>query len=80
MAWFNGRNINSGIFHGRSIDLNRLIAGFTPGTRPTVYGWHVDPSISDPAQAVTYLADAVGKTPAAMGASSFSYGDWANAF
>ena len=80
MAWFNGRNINSGIFHGRSVDLNRLIAGFTPGTRPTVYGWHVDPSISDPAQAVTYLADAVGKTPAAMGASSFSYGDWANAF
>ena len=48
--------------------------------RPTVYGWHVDPSISDPAQAVTYLADAVGKTPAAMGASSFSYGDWADAF
>ena len=48
--------------------------------KPIVYGWHVDPSISDPAQAVTYLADAVGKTPAAMGASVFSYGDWANAF
>lgn len=41
---------------------------------PTVYGWHIDPSISNPAQAVTYLADAVGKTPAAMGASTFSYG------
>lgn len=48
--------------------------------RPTVYGFHIDPSISDPAQAVTYLADAVGKTPAAMGASTFSYGDWADAF
>ena len=47
---------------------------------PTVYGWHIDPSISNPAQAVTYLADAVGKTPAAMGASTFSYGDWADAF
>lgn len=45
-----------------------------------VYGWHVDPSISDPAQAVTYLTDAVGKTPAAMGASGFSYGSWKNAF
>ena len=31
-----------------------------------IYGWHVDPSISDPAQAVTYLADAVDKTPAGM--------------
>ena len=37
-----------------------------------VYGWHVDPSVSDPTQAVTYLADAVGMTPAAMGAESFS--------
>ena len=33
---------------------------------PIIYGFHVDPSISDPAQAVTYLADAVGKTPAGM--------------
>lgn len=48
--------------------------------KPEIYGWHVDPSISDPAQAVTYIGDAVGKTPAAMGASTFSYGDWSNAF
>ena len=47
---------------------------------PTIYGWHVDPSISDPSQAVTYLADARGKAPAAMGATEFSYGDWENAF
>lgn len=45
-----------------------------------IYGWRVDPSESDPSDAVTYLKDAVGKTPAAMGASTFSYGDWANAF
>lgn len=45
-----------------------------------IYGWHVDPSVSDSAQAVTYLADAVGKTPAAMGSSAFSYGDWEDAF
>ena len=47
---------------------------------PKIYGWHVDPSVSDPSQAVTYLADAVGKTPAAMGESAFSYGSWKNAF
>lgn len=49
-------------------------------SRPKIYGWHVYPSVSDPSQAVTYLADAVGKTPAAMGASEFSYGGWADAF
>lgn len=48
--------------------------------RPIIYGWHVDPSISDSSNAVTYLEEAVGKTPAAMGAESFSYGDWENAF
>ena len=48
--------------------------------RPYIYGWHVDPSISDPAQAITYLGDAVGKTPAAMGSSTFSYGDWQDVF
>ncbi|SDB55085.1 hypothetical protein SAMN02910317_02860 [Ruminococcaceae bacterium FB2012] len=47
---------------------------------PTIYGWHVDPSVSDPAQAVTYLKDAVGKAPAAIGANTFSYGGWADAF
>lgn len=48
--------------------------------RPLIYGWHVDPSISDPAQAITYLEDAIGKTPAAMGSTAFSYGDWQDAF
>lgn len=45
-----------------------------------IYAYHVDPSISSPSNAVTYLEDAVGKTPAKMGASTFSYGDWADAF
>lgn len=45
-----------------------------------IYGWHVDPDESDPADAITYLKDAVGMTPAAMGASTFSYGSWVNAF
>ena len=45
-----------------------------------IYGWHVDPSISDPYNAVTYLGQAVGKTPAAMGSTTFSYGEWEDAF
>lgn len=40
------------------------------------YGYHVDSSISDPSNAVTYVADAVGMTPAKMDTSSFSYGSW----
>jgi len=49
-------------------------------TKPPIYGWHVDPTISDSYQAVTYLADARGKAPAAMGATEFSYGGWEKAF
>lgn len=48
--------------------------------RPTVYGWHVDPTEPDPEKAVTYLASARGKTPARMGAGSFNYGSWKRAF
>lgn len=48
--------------------------------KPIIYGWHVDPNISDSSNAVTYLEDAVGMTPAAMGASTFDYGSWENAF
>ena len=44
-----------------------------------VYGFHIDSSKSDPTAAVTYLEDAVGKTPAGMNYSTgtFSYGSWA---
>ena len=45
-----------------------------------VYTYHVNPNESDPENAVTYLDDATGLTPAKMGASSFSYGSWANAW
>lgn len=50
------------------------------GEKPIVYGFHIDPDESDPEDAVTYLADAVGMTPAAMGATAFNYGSWKNAF
>ena len=66
----------------RSADKAYITLRYTRySSAPTViYGFHVDPSKSDPAEAVTYLEDAVGMTPAAMGADSFSYGDWADAF
>lgn len=45
-----------------------------------VYGFHVNPNESDSSAAITYLEDAVGMTPAAMGESTFDYGSWGNAF
>lgn len=51
----------------------------TPPTRK-VYGFHINATESNPSSAVTYLEDAVGMTPAHMGASSFEYGSWENAF
>ena len=47
-----------------------------------VYGFHIDGSVSDPSNRVTYLRDAIGKTPAYMdyNEGSFNYGSWANAF
>lgn len=48
----------------------------------TVYGFHIDSSVSDPSEAVTYLEDAVGMTPAYMDFDNdtFNYGSWENAF
>ena len=47
-----------------------------------IYGFHIDGSESDPADAVAYLEAAAGKTPAHMdfGAGEFDYGGWADAF
>ena len=45
-----------------------------------VYGFHVNPNESDSSAAVTYLADAVGMTPAKMGSTAFDWGSWADAF
>ena len=59
----------------RCDDIIDIISG-----KPIVYGFHVNPNESDPADAVTYLADAVGMTPAAMGTTTFNYGSWKDAF
>jgi len=50
--------------------------------RGTVYGFHVDSNESDSTACVTYLADALGMTPAHMDYANqrFDYGSWENAF
>lgn len=46
-----------------------------------VYGFHVNSNESDPKAAVTYLADAIGMTPAGLNSSGqFEYGSWRDAF
>lgn len=47
-----------------------------------VYGFYINGSESDPEKAVTYLADAIGMTPAHMNFTTgvFDYGDWEDAF
>ena len=75
MAIINGNNTIFATLNGNQFFIDSAL-----DVDASVYGWHVDPTISDSTQAITYLADAVGKTPASMGASSFSYGDWSDAF
>lgn len=47
-----------------------------------IYGFHIDGSESDPSARITYLADAIGMTPAYMNytADKFDYGSWEDAF
>ena len=45
-----------------------------------IYGWHVDPDISNSSGAVTYLEDAREMFPASMRSTTFNYGSWKNAF
>lgn len=47
-----------------------------------IYGFTINASESDPAQAVTYIKDAIGMTPAKMNYSTgiFDYGSWEDAF
>ena len=50
------------------------------GEKKVIYGIRIDPDTADPYNRVTYLEDAVGMTPASMGATAFDYGSWAEAF
>lgn len=63
----------------QNTDLTRMVNNLQKKA-VKVYTYHVNPNESDPEDAVTYLDDAAGLTPAKMGASSFSYGSWASAW
>ena len=67
-------------YNGKSYYIYDAGQPIEPQEQTIIYGWSIDPEESDPAAAITYLEDAVGMTPAAMGTSSFSYGSWGNAF
>lgn len=58
------------------------IANAISSRRGIIYGFHIDPNESDPEDAVTYLLDAVGMTPAAMDYTNgvFNWGSWRDAF
>jgi hypothetical protein len=53
-----------------------------PPYTPKIYGFHIDSTNSNPTTAVTYIADAVGMTPAYMDYQNeeFNYCSWKNAF
>ena len=62
-------------------DGNLIVKPPRPPKTTHLYGFHIDSSVSDPANAVTYIEDAAGMTPAKMTfGGSFSYGDWGDAF
>lgn len=67
--------VNSGVTAEKVAQYDDLLA-----RSAVVYGFHIDPNESDPSEAVTYLIDAVGMTPAAMGQSAFNYGSWQDVF
>ena len=69
---------------GQAIEqrLREIRNALMPRAGGTIYGFHIDSSESDGAAAMTYLADAVGMTPAAMNYTSslFNWGSWRDAF
>lgn len=61
--------------------IRRAIDAIAPEAH-TIYGFHIDSTESDPSACVTYLADAIGMTPAFMDFANnrFNWGSWADAF
>ena len=57
-----------------------FITDALPEPATYIYGFHINPDESDSSDCVTYLADAIGMTPASMGATTFNYGSWKYAF
>lgn len=63
-----------------AFSMNDRIIGLENKLDTKIYGFHINPNESDPYEAVTYIADAVGMTPAKMGSSVFDYGSWEKVF
>lgn len=85
-----GSNLSSSIHYNQN-QIKKVSIGNTPiystdsasdnsNSKKVIYGYHIDSSEYDSDKAVTYLADAIGMTPAKMGDSEFDYGSWKNAF
>ena len=62
--------------------LEAIAEGGGSGGTGKIYGFTINASESDPAQAVTYIKDAIGMTPAKMNYSTgiFDFGSWEDAF
>lgn len=78
--WNNGQITKGGITYKVSDGIIPIVeAGKQENV---VYGFHINGDESSPSNAVTYLRDAVGMTPAHMNFSTgmFEYGSWKNAF
>lgn len=64
-----------------AVDPEKMYIKYKPlHTSATIYGFRINPDEPNSSTCVTYLADAVGMTPAAMGSTTFNYGSWADAF
>ena len=74
-----GSNLSSSIHYNQN-QIKKVSIGNTPiystdstsdnnNSKKVIYGYHIDSSEYDSDKAVTYLADAIGMTPAKMGDS-----------
>lgn len=71
--------------YGKGVNLAQLdtdVAALRLALDAEVYGFKIDKQDSNPETRVTYMYDAVGKTPARMDftAGQFNYGGWENAW
>lgn len=69
---------SSGVLHVKTLysTYDELIAGETP----KIYGFAVDETVSDPVNAVTYIEDSAGFTPATMTDGVFNGGSWLDVY
>ena len=77
---------NNSRYFSTSVDVNDVKIFYKVAVLSPIFGYRIDKRESDPYEAVEYLADAVGMTPARMvysvdddpNQAYFDYGDWAD--